>query len=412
MSQEAVKSPDFLPYTSLTEHTADLSAVQCDGNKPCGRCRSRQGVECVYEPHVRQPKDDLRDELEMLRQRQRSADLIFSGLLLPNIQEGILSRLRNRQSIGHIYEWLRELLPPARNIASGTSSTLVSWEVDNIMATHVHSSAATNVDELASATVAHFDTPTTKESLREASTRNTHVELGQGDFASSVRTDSKRVALVDAKTGVVRNQDQPHLKNEHAHPFGASSKPLRYLTQNLEILDVYEQEIGHVVETWTTITGDIDLVKHLLALYFCWEYPTFASLSKEHFLGDFRDGRPRYCSSILVNALLALGCRFSTRPETRTKPGDAYSSGDHFFSETQRLFHQESDHHSITTVQALGIMSIREAGCGRDTESMYYAGQSMRLALEMGLHRTQPKKDEGERAVQSATFWGAFALDQ
>jgi hypothetical protein len=57
-------------------------------------------------------------------------------------------------------------------------------------------------------------------------------------------------------------------------------------------------------------------------------------------------------------------------------------------------------------------MSIREASCGRDSESWYYAGQSVRLAIEMGLHRLHDRGDEDELAVQAATFWGAFALDQ
>jgi hypothetical protein len=173
-----------------------------------------------------------------------------------------------------------------------------------------------------------------------------------------------------------------------------------------------EPEMKTPPQSWTSITGDMNLVQHLLALYFCWEYPTFASLSKEHFLQDFQDGRHRYCSPILVNALMALGCRFSTHPMTRANPSDPYSSGDHFFKESQRLFDQETDHHSLTTIQALGIMSIREASCGRDSESWYYAGQSIRLAVEMGLHQIQEGLDEDELAVQSATFWGAFALDQ
>ncbi|KAH7113500.1 fungal-specific transcription factor domain-containing protein, partial [Dactylonectria estremocensis] len=162
---------------------------------------------------------------------------------------------------------------------------------------------------------------------------------------------------------------------------------------------------------WTSITEDHDLVKHLLALYFCWEYPTFASLSKEHFLQDFQNGHPRYCSPILTNALLALGCRFSTQPMTRANPRDPYSSGDHFFKESQRLLSQETDHHSLTTIQALGIMSIREASCARNPESLYYAGQSTRLAIEMGLHHINNEGDEDEVAVRSATFWGAFSLD-
>jgi hypothetical protein len=163
---------------------------------------------------------------------------------------------------------------------------------------------------------------------------------------------------------------------------------------------------------WTKVTDDSRLVQHLLALYFCWEYPTFASLSKEHFLRDFQDGRTRFCSSILVNALLALGCRFSSHPTTRTDPDDPYTSGDHFFKECLRLFYKEVDHTKLTTIQALGIMSIREASCGRDSESWYYAGQSIRLALEMGLQQNPGDGlEDDEVAVRSATFWGAFSLD-
>ncbi|PNP82374.1 hypothetical protein FNYG_04291 [Fusarium nygamai] len=92
--------------------------------------------------------------------------------------------------------------------------------------------------------------------------------------------------------------------------------------------------------------------------------------------------------------------------------GHPPSAGDHFFKESQRLFDQETDHHSLTTVQALGIMSIREASCGRSSESRYYAGQSIRLAFEMGLHRTPDKGDKEELVVQLATFWGAFSLDK
>lgn len=165
--------------------------------------------------------------------------------------------------------------------------------------------------------------------------------------------------------------------------------------------------------SWTGITSDTPLVQHLLALYFCWEYPTFASLSKEHFLKDYQAGRPRYCSPMLVNALLALGCRFSSQPSTLANPNDPYSSGDHFFKECLRLYHEEDNHHNLTTIQALGIMSIREASCGRDSESWYYAGQSIRLAVEMGLHRiSDDSGDSDEVAVQAATFWGAFSLDQ
>ncbi len=180
-----------------------------------------------------------------------------------------------------------------------------------------------------------------------------------------------------------------------------------------QVLSLEMPEMKPPVGTWTNLTADMYFVQHLLALYFCWEYPAFASLSREHFMKDFHDIRQRYCSSILVNAILALGCRFSTQPNTRATPDDPYTSGDHFFKECRRLFYQEENHHSLTTIQALGIMSIREASCGRDSESWYYAGQSIRLAVEMGLHQIgNAGSDEDEATVQAVTFWGAFALDQ
>jgi hypothetical protein len=123
------------------------------------------------------------------------------------------------------------------------------------------------------------------------------------------------------------------------------------------------------------------------------------SLSKEYFLWDFWDGRYRYCSPLLVNALLALGCRFSTYPMTRANSEDLHSVGDYFFKESQRLFDQETDHYSLTIIQALGIMSIREASCGRDSESLYYAGQSIQLAFEMGLYYVTNERDQDELAV-------------
>jgi hypothetical protein len=174
----------------------------------------------------------------------------------------------------------------------------------------------------------------------------------------------------------------------------------------------------HHNESWTTVTSDGDLVEHLLALYFCWEYPIFATVSKEHFMEDFRKGYRRYCSSLLVNALLAVACRFSDRPSTRRDAEDGTTAGDAFFEEAWRIYRSENDHHKLTTVQALGMMSIREASCGRMSESGFLSAQSIRVAIEMGLHirddinEDDEDEDETEKAVRKATFWGAYSLNE
>ena len=222
--------------------------------------------------------------------------------------------------------------------------------------------------------------------------------------------ETYRIARTLKSSGAPQSRIGSWVENIAQDQQGSEGPPHRGIEKVLAP-EIFEMKVP--AGAWTKITEDSHLVRHLLSLYFCWEYPTFASLSKEHFLKDFQHGRERYCSAILVNALLALGCRFSSQPNTRSKPDDPYTSGDHFFEECQRLFRQEEEHHNVTTIQALGIMSIREASCGRDSESWYYAGQSIRLAIEMGLHRiSDTGGDEDEMAVQAATFWGAFALDQ
>lgn len=164
--------------------------------------------------------------------------------------------------------------------------------------------------------------------------------------------------------------------------------------------------------SWTDITDDVDLVHHLLALFFCWEYPTFVSLSREHFISDFRNGINRYCSPILVNAILALGCRFSNHAFGRSMPEDPLSAGDLFFHETNRLIKSEPNLHSLPIIQALGLMSLREISCGRQANAHYLAGQAVRLTFEMGLHDPREGKfTRDDLIVRSATFWGVYALD-
>ena len=168
-------------------------------------------------------------------------------------------------------------------------------------------------------------------------------------------------------------------------------------------------------QSWTNVTSDTQLIEHLLTLYFCWEYPTFASLSKEHFFMDFRSGRQRYCSSLLVNALLSLGCRFSDLPQAQGSPGNSGTAGDQYFEECERLLAGEEGL-SLPTVQALGLMALREASCGRDSVSLHYSRRSMDMAIELKLHEDcvhlfGKGLSPMEREVRSATFWGCFNLE-
>ncbi|KAJ6262074.1 hypothetical protein Dda_2878 [Drechslerella dactyloides] len=178
--------------------------------------------------------------------------------------------------------------------------------------------------------------------------------------------------------------------------------------------------------SWTEVTKDRDLVIHLMNMYFTWHYPYFTTLSKRLFFRDFLRGNPgrnsqqgktSHCTSLLVNAMLALGCHFTTVPGSRRNPSKAETAGDHFFLEAKRLImeNDEHEHPRLTTVQALALMSVREAGCGREARGWVYSGMSFRMACDLGLQWNPDglsgMSDE-EIDARKITFWGCFLFDK
>jgi hypothetical protein len=59
---------------------------------------------------------------------------------------------------------------------------------------------------------------------------------------------------------------------------------------------------------WTSVSADDELLRALLKSYFMHEYLFFPLLHKDAFLQDMISGRRRFCSSLLVNAVLAASC--------------------------------------------------------------------------------------------------------
>ena len=110
-------------------------------------------------------------------------------------------------------------------------------------------------------------------------------------------------------------------------------------------------------EKWTSVTSDPIVIHHLMALYFCWEYPLFTSLSREHFMNDFHQGYHRFCSPLLVNAMLALGSCWDGQSKVQSKTNKLSTHGNRFFEESLRLLGEETNHHTLSTVQALVLIA-------------------------------------------------------
>jgi len=362
----------------------------------------------------------MRNEIEQLRTQQSLNDRIFAALVSDDGSEQVLEELRS----GATTEAIADRLDKGKS-KEGQHSTTYSRLRDHQAIDSALKTARSIASTPPSAT-------TFSDTYADSSHQNIHdtgswLAYGGGGEASVTASNPSQEDMMrwspDASPLSRLRHDSTLVGTWHQQPEGQSPDSTTHFVRGQGMETILGQEFGadealnsEYLQRWTAVTSDSGLVEHLMALYFCWEYPTFASLSKEHFLEDYRLGRPRHCSSLLVNAILAVGCRFSTVVSALADPNDSTTSGDHFFGECLRLLNLEDDRHRLTTVQALGLMSIREASSGRTSESLYYSGQAIRLAIEMGLHleRESGGGDDAslEHAVRSATFWGAFALDQ
>lgn len=173
--------------------------------------------------------------------------------------------------------------------------------------------------------------------------------------------------------------------------------------------------------SWTTVTQDKELILHFMNMYFCWHYAFFTTLSKELFYRDFLTGTTsQYCSPLLVNVMLALGCHFSSRPAARADPEDSATTGDHFFNEAKRLLYENDEfaNAKLCNVQALAMMSVREAGRGHENKGWVYSGMSFRMAGDLGLNVDAAPMNESSRLTDEdidarrITFWGCFLFDK
>jgi len=274
----------------------------------------------------------------------------------------------------------------------------------------------------------------TCENLDDVADSINRREQGEAKVAEEEDDDLMIGAYSETKAPTFENElsgkmGELRLENGSVRFIGGTSN-LIYLTpedDELDGLDALQQQEEPLL-SWTTVTRDTEVILHLLNMYLSWHYPYFTTLSKSLFLRDFLLGKPpgrpkriMYCSSLLVNAMLALGCHFTNSPAGCADPHDPTTKGDAFFAEAKRLIMENDEYEKprLTTVQALALMSVREAGCGREAKGWVYSGMSFRMALDMGLNldsggmtANKETMDEKEIDARRVTFWGCFLFDK
>ena len=353
------------PYTRLT-------CEQCDGTTPaCSACAAVYNTECIYDPNSdHRRKGVYKKDIDNLKTRNSTLQTLIQAIL--NYPEedvaGLVQQIRTCESLDSVAE------------------AIIAKE---------------NGEEEEDEPVSPMTTPA--------------LTPGKPTFENQLSGKMGELRLEDGSTRYIGGTS--HLIYLGQHNETADSPDLYADEQYQQVQDPYC--------SWTTVTSDPELVQHLISMYFCWHYSFFTTLSKNLFLQEFQAGKPppgagkkvQYCTPLLVNAMLALGCHFTSLPGARAVRDDSATAGDHFFREAKRLIMEEDLHEvpALPTVQALALMSVREAGCGREAKGWVYSGMSFRMACDLGLNLGMHSKDaidEIEEDARRITFWGCFLFDK
>lgn len=347
--------------------------LQCDGNTPsCAACSSVYGTECVYDPNSdHRRKGVYKKDIDNLKTRNSTLQTLIQAILNypENEVPALVTQIRTCESL----------------------------------------------DDVAESILAKDNGVGEEDGVDEAPTNDVGTPSGYPKFEKELSGKMGKLRLDNGSVSIIGGTSNLIFVGSGTDGEDGSS--------STDESEQYEEQ-EYAITSWTEVTSDPEIVVHLLNMYFAWHYTYFTTLSKSLFYRDFKRGKSShdvkrktdYCSPLLVNAMLALGCHFTSWPQARADPKDSATAGDHFFREAKRLILENDEHENprLTTVQALALMSVREAGCGREARGWVYSGISFRMAYDLGLNIDSGSNnlDDSEIDARRITIWGCFLFDK
>lgn len=262
-----------------------LLSNRCDGNLPaCAACSSVYNTECVYDPNSdHRRKGVYKKDIDKLKTRNSTLEVLIQALL--NFPEDkvpdLVRQIRTCESLDTVAE---SILAKEAGVDDDEDDDLAGYDLDPLS----------------------VQTPTFETQLSG--------KMGQ------LQLEAGSTRYLGGTSNLI------YLGSE------AENADL-----DLTVMDYHQQD--NAAASWTDVTKDPELVMHLMNMYFTWHYTYFTTLSKSLFMREFLLGKPplgtrrktEYCTPLLVNAMLALGCHFTSWPTAREERDDSATAGDHFF---------------------------------------------------------------------------------
>ncbi|PHH77880.1 hypothetical protein CDD80_102 [Ophiocordyceps camponoti-rufipedis] len=165
---------------------------------------------------------------------------------------------------------------------------------------------------------------------------------------------------------------------------------------------------------WTLVVSDDALLRRLLSVYFLREYPYLAMFHKDYFLQDMATGRPRFCSRLLVHAVLARACQNWEGSQNQADFWNPETLYYRFLAEARRLWElaYRGSSAKLTTIQAATLIDVCYRLNGLHKPATSYLDEALDMAEQTGLFREAPSTmDADTRNARDFTAWCLYTQD-
>ncbi|KAF5657011.1 polyketide synthase [Fusarium heterosporum] len=161
---------------------------------------------------------------------------------------------------------------------------------------------------------------------------------------------------------------------------------------------------------WTTVSSNDGLLREILRCYFASVYVFLPFFHKDYFLHDMVHERQRFCSPLLVNSVLAAGCRACSSLPDRHQFWNPSLLQYKFLAEARRLRELCADDSSITRIQADMVLHLEHGMNGQDKIGWSLCIAAVASAHEIGLFDNHPPGiGNAQNIVRTMTAWALFA---
>ncbi|KAF6810225.1 C6 transcription factor, partial [Colletotrichum sojae] len=163
------------------------------------------------------------------------------------------------------------------------------------------------------------------------------------------------------------------------------------------------------IASWTNVCQDDPLMRDLLSAFFRCEYQFAAAFQKDLFLEDLISQGSDFCSSLLVNIVLAYACVCYPHFPNRVEYWNPQTLVYRFLAEAKRLWELEASVPRLTTIQAGILFSVFHNLCGLDEIGQPYRIHGVSLAQKLRLFsQTSCKESGAKRDGWAYTAWALY----